>query len=359
MRITFVIPVPNYTGGIRVVALYASMLKERGHTVTVVAPPAPRPTWKSRVRSWLRGKPLARYTARPGSHFDQVSVPFRWLETNRPVVASDLPDADVVIGTWWETMEWIGRVPTEKGVPVHFLQHVETFAPVDPARIDAVYRLPVARVAVSRWIAETIQKDYGQPPIPVVLNAVDAETFQAPARGKQPVPTVGLVYSHSHWKGSDLAFEAIRKARETCPELQVVAFSSDPPPSSDLVPAGLTIEQWPSQGRIRELYASCDAWLFTSRVEGFGLPILEAMACRTPVIGTPAGVAPELLTDGAGLLVPDFDPASIAQAILNVVAMSDPQWRDVSGRARETAARHSWDHACGEFERYLESVVRS
>ena len=58
----------------------------------------------------------------------------------------------------------------------------------------------------------------------------------------------------------------------------------------------------PPQDRIRDIYSKCDAWLFGSRSEGFGLPILEAMACRTPVIGTPAGAAPELLGDGRGIL---------------------------------------------------------
>ncbi|MGC8714943.1 MAG: glycosyltransferase [Leptodesmis sp.] len=53
---------------------------------------------------------------------------------------------------------------------------------------------------------------------------------------------------------------------------------------------------------MRDYYSACDAWLFPSRYEAVGLPILEAMACRTPVIGTPAGIAPEMLSDGAGIL---------------------------------------------------------
>jgi len=44
------------------------------------------------------------------------------------------------------------------------------------------------------------------------------------------------------------------------------------------------------------------------------LPILEAMACRTPVIGTPAGPAPELLGAGGGILVRPEDPADMAMA---------------------------------------------
>jgi glycosyltransferase involved in cell wall biosynthesis len=60
----------------------------------------------------------------------------------------------------------------------------------------------------------------------------------------------------------------------------------------------------PAQNELRSHYAACDAWLFGSRLECFGLPMLEAMACRTPVIAVPVGAAPDLLATGAGELVP-------------------------------------------------------
>ena len=64
-------------------------------------------------------------------------------------------------------------------------------------------------------------------------------------------------------------------------------------------------------------------WLFGAREEGFELPILEAMACRTPVLGTPAGAALELLVDGAGILVPREDPDAMARAIVEVCQMEN------------------------------------
>src|SRR5437763_15791267 len=81
------------------------------------------------------------------------------------------------------------------------------------------------------------------------------------------------------------------------------------------------------------LYSQCDAWLFGTRQEGFGLPILEAMACRTPVIGTPAGAAPQLLREGAGVLVNREDPEDMAAAILQVCRLSGDEWRSMSTAA--------------------------
>ncbi len=101
------------------------------------------------------------------------------------------------------------------------------------------------------------------------------------------------------------------------------------------------------------LYASCDAWLFASRCEGFGLPILEAMACRTPVIGTPVGAAPELLAAGGGRLVAPQDPAAMARMIVDVARMDDAAWREMSRQAHHTASGYTWDDATDAFEAAL------
>jgi glycosyltransferase involved in cell wall biosynthesis len=87
------------------------------------------------------------------------------------------------------------------------------------------------------------------------------------------------------------------------------------------------------------------------------LPILEAMACRTPVIGTPAGAAPDLLCDGGGLLVRPEDPRDMARAIVQVHAMDEPAWMSMSDAAYEVASRFTWDHATDLFEAALHRAI--
>jgi glycosyltransferase involved in cell wall biosynthesis len=109
---------------------------------------------------------------------------------------------------------------------------------------------------------------------------------------------------------------------------------------------------------LRTIYAQCDAWLFPSRFEGFGLPILEAMACRTSVIGSPAGAAPELLADGAGILVNPEDPADMARAIVRVAEMSQAEWQQMSTCAYQRVAGYTWEDATGELEAVLQSLIQ-
>jgi glycosyltransferase involved in cell wall biosynthesis len=66
------------------------------------------------------------------------------------------------------------------------------------------------------------------------------------------------------------------------------------------------------------LYRRAHALVYPSRYEGFGLPVLEAMACGTPVIASTAASIPEVLGDAGMLLDPD-DRHGWATAITNVL----------------------------------------
>jgi len=89
----------------------------------------------------------------------------------------------------------------------------------------------------------------------------------------------------------------------------------------------------PDQDKLKDFYSKCDAWLFASRSEGFGLPIVEAMACRTPVIGTPAGAAPEMLSGGTGILVKPEAPEAMAKAIERICQLPNSEWLAMSEAA--------------------------
>ena len=120
------------------------------------------------------------------------------------------------------------------------------------------------------------------------------------------------------------------------------------------LPEGADFVHQPAQNAIRDIYASADMWLFASRAEGFGLPLLESMACRTPVIATPAGAAPELVSAGGGMLIPHDDPAAMAAAIEQICQMDNATWRQLSDKAYHTAARYTWDDATTLFEAALQ-----
>ena len=88
------------------------------------------------------------------------------------------------------------------------------------------------------------------------------------------------------------------------------------------------------------LYAGASAFCFPSLLEGFGFPVLEAMAQGTPVV-TSRGTSTEELADGAGVLVDPLEPASIAAGLEEI--LSDPGLAARLGAAgRRKAAEYTW-----------------
>jgi len=362
LRITFVLSHADLSGGVRVVGIYARKLMRRGHDVTIVSRPKRKPTLREVVRSKLTGRPVPSAARAIGaSHLDGMTdVRHVVIDSFRPIEPRDVPDADVVIATWWETAEWVATFPPAKGVPLQFIQHYETHANMPSERVEATWRLPMQKIVVAKWLEETARHRFDDKRAIVVPNAVDLEQFQAPPRDRQTVPTIGLMHSPAPFKGTDIALKAIREASSTVSNLRVVAFGTRAADEALALPPGAHYVVQPPQDQIRDLYARCDAWLFASRSEGFGLPVLEAMACRTPVIGFPAGAAPELLADGAGLLVPPQDGSAMAAAIVTVAGMDNAAWRAMSDKAHAVASRYTWDDATDRFEAaLLQAVGRS
>ncbi|MBZ0277950.1 MAG: glycosyltransferase family 4 protein [Anaerolineae bacterium] len=90
-------------------------------------------------------------------------------------------------------------------------------------------------------------------------------------------------------------------------------------------------------------YNSAEVFIYPSVFEGFGLPVLEALACGTPVIVSNASSLPEVAGE-SGLLIPPQDTAAWTQALQR--ATVDADWREQAGLAGQAWASHfSWSAA--------------
>lgn len=357
MKITFVMDGgDNLSGGHRAIAMYARGLLRLGHDVSLFARPLRPRTLRDRARSLLRGD--SSVPAPPHSHFAGIGAPLQILDRWRPVQDSDLPDADAVVATWWETVEWVSQLAASKGVKVQLMQDYEIWGGPQE-RVDRSCESALAKIVTAEWLGDLLRERFHQTPLAVVRLGVDTAAFDAPPRSKQAVPTVGFTYSGMHHKGSDISIRAVQIARKRIPNLRLLACGSTEIWPEHPLPENTRYELSASDDTMRGLYSQCDAWLFGSRREGFGLPILEAMACRTPVIGTPAGAAPKLLHGGAGVLVKPEDPADMARAIVHVCGLSNTEWQKVSDAAHARVAEYSWNQGCLELEAALKEAIES
>jgi glycosyltransferase involved in cell wall biosynthesis len=350
MKVTFVIPPLNLAGGTRVIAIYAERLQRRGHSVTVVCPsPGRQSGWRGRFK-------LPSTPSRPASHFDGTAVDVRMLSRSGPVLEADVPMADCVIATWWETAEWVNRFSMAAGAKVYFVQGHEVFSFLPPLRTRATYRMPFRKIVIARWLADVMRDEYDDADVDLVPNAVDHTQFFAPPRGKQPSPTVGLLYSPIDLKRFGVALAALTNLRAQIPGLHVRAFGIEYPPTP--LPGFVAFSHRPPQDALRGIYASCDVWLTASSSEGFNLPAMEAMACRTPVVATRTGWPAEAVLDGVnGACVDIDDVQALERETGRILGMPDADWQLMSARAYETVRNSSWERSADLFERALESAV--
>ncbi|WP_245904871.1 glycosyltransferase family 4 protein [Gaiella occulta] len=101
------------------------------------------------------------------------------------------------------------------------------------------------------------------------------------------------------------------------------------------------------------LYAGADALVLPSLWEGFGLPVLEAMACGTPVV-TSAGSAMEEVTGDAAVLVDPGEPEAIAEGILRVL---DGEAERLARAGLRRAALYTWARTADETTAVYEHVA--
>lgn len=359
MRITFVSPTVNMGGGTKVMVIYAQQFMRRGHVVRIISPPPRTLPLTRKLKSWLTGGGWPGSPPAPKSHLDGSGVDHQVLDRWRPVTDGDASDGDIVIATWWETAEWVNALGPSKGAKVYFIQHHEIFPYLPVARCHATYRMPLHKIVIARWLKQVMSTQYADDIVDIVPNSIDRTQFFAPVRGKQSVPTVGFLYSTIPFKGLDVSLGAHRILRERFPDLRTISFGSERPTPEFPLPEGTEFFFSPPQDQIRNLYARCDVWITASRSEGFNLPAIEAMACRTPVVATRTGWPEEAVETGRnGVLVDIDDPAGLARAVEWVLSRSDQDWRSLSSNAHATVAAGSWEESAEMFERALEHACR-
>ena len=195
------------------------------------------------------------------------------------------------------------------------------------------YRQPDAYVAISKSIADAL-KMFGIPEakIRTVYSAVDPERLQVaplsraslgiPERG----PLIGNVAALVGVKDQTTLLAAMAVALRTVPALQLVIAGEGPlRPVLEQQIEQLGIKSSVTllgyRNDVPRLLRALDGFVLSSKEEGLGTSILDAMACGLPVVATAAGGIPEMVRPGrTGFLVPAGDVTAMAAAMVCMVS---------------------------------------
>jgi glycosyltransferase involved in cell wall biosynthesis len=111
------------------------------------------------------------------------------------------------------------------------------------------------------------------------------------------------------------------------------------------------------EAQLPSLYRSAEALVFASLYEGFGLPVLEAMACGTPVITSNTTALPEVAGDAAVLV----DPTSVDQIAeaMGRINRDSSLRKSLRSKGLIQAKRYSWESTIARVQGILENVILS
>ena len=202
-----------------------------------------------------------------------------------------------------------------------------------PRVVPRVLRNARLIIAVSEFTRGELHRllDVDDEKVRVIPNAAEPQfTSEGPAASGDYVLTVGTLEPR---KNLPTLVEATKRARV---ELRVVGARG-----WGKVAVNGSRVHWLGEVddvQLAELYRGALCLAYPSLYEGFGIPVLEAMACGTPVVTT-RGSAMEEVADGAAVLVDPEDPSDIAAGIERAVA--DRKELAARGLARAHAFR--WD----------------
>jgi len=331
------------------------LFRDRGHTVTTYLPGPPRgvivagetrmipgsPFWTQRIFSAAlrRDKP------------DVLFMPIQMLPLFRP-----------------QSMKTVAVVHD-----LEFIHHSDTYTLANRVLLNVFTRHAVRNttqlIAVSQYTKDDVVRTYGRSPedVTVVHHGVAREQFQN-AGGREEIqrryslPTryilfVGALQPRKNISGLITVFEELKRTEPTVHLVIVGGGEWKAAPiltriESSRIRDSIHLLRRVPRDDLAALYSMAAAFVLPSFSEGFGMPVLEAMAVGTPVVTSNTSALPEVAGDAA-LLINPKDPLAIAQALLRVLR-DDALRENLIAKGRMRASHFTWDRAAEQTAAVIE-----
>jgi GT2 family glycosyltransferase len=326
LRVIYVTQDTGVGGGHRDVFEHLNRLQARGHDVQLFS---------------LAGQP----------DWFPLDAPVREFATYQDLSDALAREDAIKVATWWETAPWVWRASVTRGIPVYFVQDIETsYYPGDRAAQNSVlasYREEFRYITISGWNRERL----GELGLSAELipPGIDLGNFRPLDRPKRDDVVLAIGRSLP-LKNLPLTIDAWNRL-EPRPELWMFGVEPELGPKY-----GATYFERPSDERVNELFNEATVFVQTSIHEGFCLPLLEAMAAGTPVVSTDAHGNRDFCRPEENCLIADADPGAVSQALSRILRDSELRSR-LTAAGLETAADYAWERRIDRLERFFGEVA--
>lgn len=397
MKINFILPGVDISGGVRVIFEYANRLAERGHDVTILSPTIPSrmdDRWTS-LRAKIRQiiGTLRRFSGDTDVSWFDLNAEIRQMPSLssrlNSIVATSVPDADMTIATAWQTAYFVDSLPKSKGEKAYFVQHYEIWdtwnsdeaweqvtsladeaasypiemyevTPLNPKvkrqkeLVDHSYELPLSKITISSWLEKLLESKFNQDVTGVITNSVNHSIFYPERTDNSDTVSILLPSRDTPWKGEREAQELVKEIG-TSYDVDIHMYGSEPEQCaySDYVIQHSNI----SDEKLRHLYSNADIFVLPSWVEGFGLPPLEAMACKCAVVATNVGGVPDYAEHGeTAIVVPPRDSLELIEGVRQLINDEEKRMY-LQEQGYKQVQKYTWSDATEKLEQALQNIT--
>ncbi|MDU1890540.1 MAG: glycosyltransferase family 4 protein [Dysgonomonas sp.] len=264
-----------------------------------------------------------------------------------------IPDADIVIATWWSTVLEMGALSETKGKKINLIQGFENWE----GHEDLLYRSYDIKDTVNIVVASYLKNIVGKHTknrIELIENGIDSSIYKVKYNIEERIPaTVAMTYSIQEIKGSKYGLEALFLVKEKRPDLQVEMFGISPSPED--LPEWIKYYREPDN--LDDLYNSNAIFISNSFTEGFGLVSVESMFCGCALVCTNIEGHKEYAFEGkTALLVEVRNVEQMAERIIYLIENNDYRIR-LARQGNEYVQHFSWDNAISKMEKVINSVL--
>ena len=289
MNIFYIVESGGMSGGVRVIFEHATRLKLRGHDVVIASLDKP-PGW-----------------------FDLGDVGW-WTFQDYSLMDAELrKKRGKKIATWWKTAPIVKNVSAE-GEGYYFIQDIETsyyWRPQEKADVMSTYQYPLKHFTEDKWVADMMPGTFN------VGQAIDTTLYRKlPYMYPTKKRALSVVRRQALKGYSDLC-EFSRRLCMIDREAELVTFGQDPYVSMGGAFRGHMRNITDAQ--VVRLYSEGSVYVCASLHEGFGLPLLEAMACGCPVATTSCDGNYFCINEVNSLVVPRGEPKALAEAAYRIM----------------------------------------
>lgn len=333
VKVIFVLQTLGISGGIRIVFEHAQRLADKNFNVEVWGLDAHDNAWDTSDN----------VKTRLFKDYDRMTDALKKEEA-------------IKVATWWETAFPVWLASVKKGIPVYFIQEIESwFYPDDvvaQASVISCYRKEFRNMTTSQYNLKEIQElGLKATAIPCGYDDSVYKPLKKVEREKNVLLAVGRTFFQKNFNFTFKAWKALGEKR-----MPMWLFGIEPQMAK--MDSKIKYLKKPSNDEVNKLYNQATAFVQTSRHEGFSLPPLEAMAAGCPVICTDSHGNRDFCIDGKNCIIVEQDNVEQLTAAYKKLFADKKLQEKLSKEGLKTAKRYRWEVVAEKVADFYNEVAK-